>query len=292
MPVDSPLKKGSQDPHVRIAQQQLIALGFGLPRFGADGVLGGETLSAYGAFLVSQGLRSPTDEHPKSITPAGAAALATAHSALTLAGATPAIADERANHPHSGRSVATPFRTWSKITAVVLHQTAAKIGEKLASWHSVPIHFAVTRAGKIIQLYDLTEVCNHANGLNGRSVGIEIDGWYAGIEGRPDTLWQPGGAGPPRQPMDLPTAQADSAKALVQWIVSSVAGNGARVTHIHPHRQASSDRRSDPGSVIWQTVGRWAQTNLGLLDGGPNFTVGTGLKIPQAWDPRYVGNRY
>ena len=293
MPIVSPLSKGSRDPYVRVAQQQLVALGFALPRFGIDGELGGETLSAYGAFLVSQGLRAPTDDHPKSISAAGAAALDRAHLAMTQIAATPqTFVDERANHPHSGRSVSTPFRTWSKITAIVLHQTAAKIGEKAASWHSVPIHFGVTRAGKIIQLYDLTEVCNHANGLNSRSVGIEIDGWYAGIEGRPDTLWQPGGSAPPRQPMSLPAAQANAARTVVQRIVDSVASNGGTVTHIHPHRQASSERRSDPGSLIWDTVGRWAQTKIGLSDGGANFTVGAGLKMPEAWDPRYVGNLY
>jgi len=292
MTIHAALKRGSKDPYVTIAQQQLIALGFSLPRFGADGNLGDETLSAYGAFLSSRGLRSLIDEAPKSITQAGAEALAKAYAAMIQMGTELSIFDARADHPHSGRSIATPFRPWSKVTAVVLHQTASDIGEKISSWHRVPAHFGVTRGGKIIQLYDLTEVCNHANGLNARSVGIEIDGWYAGIEGKPDTLWQPGGSGPLRQPMVFPTAQAESAKALVKWIVDSVAANGGKVTHIHPHRQASNERRSDPGSLIWERVGRWAQSDLGLSDGGSEFTVGTGLKIPQAWDPRYVGNRY
>lgn len=185
-----------------------------------------------------------------------------------------------------------PYRPWPKITAVVLHQTATKIGEKPASWHGVPIHFGITRAGKIIQLYDLTEVCNHANGLNRPSVGIEIDGWYAGIEGRPETLWQPKNLSTPRQPMNFPTAQAEAAMTIVQWIVNAVAANGGRVTHIHPHRQSSKDRQSDPGSLIWQTVGLWAQNTLGLSDGGAAFTVGNGRTIPEAWDARYTGNRY
>lgn len=292
MPIQNSLKKGSQDPYVTIAQQQLIALGYGLPRFGADGVLGDETLSAYGAFLISKGLRTLVDERPKSITPAGAAVLDKAFAALTQIGATANIIDERANHPHSGRSVSMPYRPWSKVTAIVLHQTAAKIGEKPASWHGVPIHFGITRAGKIIQLYDLTEICNHANGLNRPSVGIEIDGWYAGIEGRPETLWQPKNQPTPRLPMNLPTAQADAAKAVVKWIVNTVSANGGKVTHIHPHRQSSKDRQSDPGSLIWQTVGLWAQSTFGLSDGGASFTVGDGRTIPEAWDTRYTGNRY
>jgi len=185
-----------------------------------------------------------------------------------------------------------PFRLWPKITAVVLHQTATHIGEKPASWHGVPIHFGITRAGKIIQLYDLTEVCNHANGFNRSSVGIEIDGWYAGIEGQPKTLWQPKNLTTPRQPMNLPDVQANAVKTIVQGILSTVAANGGRVTHIHPHRQSSKDRQSDPGSLIWKTVGLWAQDTLGLSDGGAAFTVGNGLTIPEAWDARYTGNRY
>lgn len=293
MPIQNALNKGSRDPYVTTAQQHLIALGYSLPRFGADGILGDETLSAYNAFLVSHGLRELTDESPASIKPAGAAALDKAFAALTQTQGVPTvdIIDERAKHPHSGRSVSMPFRPWSMVTAVVLHQTATLMGEKPSSWHKVPIHFGVTREGRVIQLYDLTEVCNHANGFNRRSVGIEIDGWYAGIEGRSETLWQPQNQ-PKREPMDLPTVQADAVKEVVKLIVNTVKANGGHVTHIHPHRQSSDDRESDPGSLIWQTIGLWAQDTLGLSDGGASFTVGDGLKIPQAWDPRYVGNPY
>ncbi len=294
MTVQNPLKKGSKDPYVKAVQEYLVAFGYDLPRFGVDGVLGDETLSAYGDFLISQGLRTLTDERLRSITPAGARALEAAFTAVTQLDPITDIIDERTKHPHSGRSVAMPYRPWSKITAVVLHQTATNLGETPMRWHSVPIHFGITRAGKIIQLYDLTEVCNHASNAthNQRTVGIEIDGWYAGVEGRPETLWQPKNQTVPRQPMSLSIAQADAAKATVQQIVHTVAANGGSVTHIHPHRQSSKDRQSDPGSLIWQTVGLWATNTLGLSDGGAAFTVGDGLKIPEAWDARYVGNRY
>jgi hypothetical protein len=92
--------------------------------------------------------------------------------------------------------------------------------------------------------------------------------------------------------MTLPVAQADAAQATVRWIVDSVAAHGGKVTHIHPHRQSSKDRQSDPGSLIWQTVGLWARKELGLSDGGAKFTVGDGLPIPKDWDARYAGNRY
>ena len=92
--------------------------------------------------------------------------------------------------------------------------------------------------------------------------------------------------------MNLSTAQVDGAKATLQWIVNNVAANGGKMTHIHAHRQSSKDRQSDPGSLIWQTVGLWAQNTLGLSDAGAVFTVGDGRALPEAWDARYTGNRY
>ena len=292
MPLTSPLKKGSRDPYVKVAQTQLLALGYSLPRFGADGVLGDETLRAYGDFLILEGMRAPTDDAPKSISVAGAAALDRAYAAIPVVDAGDKFFDERNNHPHSGRSTSMPHRPWSKVTAIVLHQTASQLGEKPQRWHSIPIHFGITRSGKTIQLYDLTEVCNHAGNFNRWTVGIEIDGWYAGIEGKPETLWQPGSPAPTRTPMSLPAAQAEAAKACVKRIIDTVAANGGQITHIHPHRQSSGDRRSDPGSLIWKTVGHWAQNQFNLSDGGKDYKIDTGRTIPEAWDDRYVGNRY
>jgi N-acetyl-anhydromuramyl-L-alanine amidase AmpD len=294
MPISSALKNGSKGPAVLEIQTQLLALGYALPRFGADGDLGDETLAAYGAFLMEAGLRTLSDELPKSVTVVGAVALDQAFQALNQHAQPAKILNEEAHHPHAGRSTSMPFRPWRRVTAIVLHQTATKIGEKASSWHTVPIHFGVTRAGKIYQLYALTEVCNHASDteFNRASVGIEIDGWFCGIEGQPETLWQPGGSGPKRKPMDLPTEQEDAVKTAVEWVITTVAANGGTVTRIHPHRQSSKDRRSDPGSLIWQRLGMWAKAEFGLDDGGKDFTMGNGLKIPAAWDPGYVGNRY
>lgn len=294
LPIQNPLKKGSRNVYVKVAQQRLLALGFALPRFGADGTLGDETLAAYGAFLTSRGLREPNDNAPKAISPTGAATLDMAHDALMRGEPVDGIIDERANHPHEGRSKAVGYRPWTNIIGIVLHQTASRLGESPARWHSVPIHFGITRRGRIIQLYDLTEVCNHASNPshNQRTVGIEIDGWFCGIEGQSQTLWQPRPPAPQRQPMDLPDAQANAAKKAVQWIIGNVSANGGQITRIHPHRQSSNERRSDPGSLIRKTVGLWAQSTFNLTDGGADFTVGNGLKTPKDWDPRYVANRY
>ena len=292
MPLSNPLKKGSQDPYVKTVQQQLIALGYSLPRYGADGDLGDETLRAYGEFLVLEGMRAPTDEMPKSITVAGAAGLDRAFAAIPPVAEGDKYFDERNKHPHDGRSKSYPYMKWSEVKAIVLHQTATQLGEKPERWHSVPIHFGITRSGKTIQLYDLTEVCNHAGNFNRWTVGIEIDGWFAGVEGRPETLWQPKAPAPKRTAMNLPAAQADAAKSCVKRIIDTVAANGGQITRIHPHRQSSGDRQSDPGSLIWQTVGLWGQQQFNLSDGGQNYKIDSGRTIPFDWDPRYTGNKY
>lgn len=292
MPLSSPLTKGSQDPYVKIIQQYLLALGYVLPRFGADGALGEETLRAYGEFLVLEKMRASTDEQPKTISIAGAAAVERAFAALSAVVAVDKFFDERNKHPHDGRSKSQPYMKWKDVKAIVLHQTASQLGERPERWHSVPIHFGITRLGKTIQLYDLTEVCNHAGAFNRWTIGIEIDGWFSGIDGQPDTLWQPKPPAPKRTPMTLPAVQMVAARACVKLIIDTVAANGGKITHIHPHRQSSKDRQSDPGSLIWQRVGTWAQEEFGLSDGGKTYSIDTGRPIPEAWDPRYIGNKY
>ena len=50
------LRKGDKGDAVKAMQEQLIALGYELPKFGADGDFGGETLTALKAFQADKGL--------------------------------------------------------------------------------------------------------------------------------------------------------------------------------------------------------------------------------------------
>jgi hypothetical protein len=153
------------------------------------------------------------------------------------------------------------------------------------------VQVGVTRKGQVFILNGCEWLTYHGNGLNAHDVGIEIDGYYAGVEERPETLWRP--ANEPDRVGMIPTPiQVDAVKAAVQWIRNEVAQNGGAIRYIHAHRQASDQRQSDPGSGIWKRIGLWAQTDLGLSDGGRDFKLGTGLKIPEAWDPSRVGIEY
>jgi hypothetical protein len=205
-------------------------------------------------------------------------------------------ADIRGTHGRPGLSKSQLRRPWPQITGITLHQTACLIGERDGIWAGVHAHLGITRAGKIVHLYDFADRVNHGHSFNAGDVGIEIDGHFAGVEGDIRTYWRPAGD-PGRMPLVATEDQILAARSAVRAIVEAVAGQGGEVRFIHAHRQSSNQRQSDPGSQIWRDVGLWAQDEFGLSDGGPGFVLPgdggvPGLPIPEAWDPRYAGVKY
>lgn len=183
-------------------------------------------------------------------------------------------------------------RKWSEVTGTCLHQTACILGENPARWDTAGCHIGITRSGKIIWLHDFDREVAHANGFNSQTVGIEVDGLFAGIEGDPKTVWDnPGTA--VREVAQSPTdAQIESLKIAVRWIAAEVAAkSGVPMKALVAHRQSSDTRRNDPGSAIW-AVAIELMKELKLSDGGPKFKIGDGLPIPEAWDPSRKGIPY
>lgn len=193
---------------------------------------------------------------------------------------------------HASRKHDYGGRPWSKVTGICLHQTACVLGEKVARWDTVGCHVGITRNGKVIQLHDFDRLIVHGNQWNTQTVGIEIDGLYAGVEGDPKTVWNDPSTPQRETGMELTQETVDAAKAAIRWIVETVKANGGEVRVLVAHRQASKDRRSDPGSAIWQRIALPMHQELGLGDGGPGFKLGTGLPIPEAWDPAKKGIKY
>jgi hypothetical protein len=285
------MQKGDHGAAVKTLQENLIALGFALPRFGADGGLGDETLAAVALFRAERGLLAVPDDVPGTVPARIIEAIAAEVAAIATQGQPANFVDVRGQHGRPGLSKAQPHRPWKQITGITLHQTASLIGEKERSWFSVPIHLGITRKGKVIQLYSFTDRTNHGHNLNAADVGIEIDGFYEGVEGDITTFWRPQ-SDPDRKPLKPTLEQIAAARETVRWIRDVVNGFGGKLKFIHAHRQSSKERQSDPGSRIWQDVGVWAQDNLGLSDGGKGFTVGDGLPIPEKWDARRVGVKF
>jgi len=287
------LKRGSQGEEVRKLQNALLELGYELPRWGADGDLGTETIDVFARFLREHS--KEIDDDADVLSDEELELLYRIHDTrqTTLMG--PKLGGGRF---HDLRSTASQNniggrRTWKQVTGIVLHQTAVVLGENPTRWATIGAHLGVTRGGQVVWMHDLEKIVWHGNGFNGFTVGIELDGTYAGIEGDDRTFWRP--KGEPNLRAQLPTdALVDAAQATVRWIYAEVARRGGRVERLLAHRQSSKERQSDPGSALWKRVAKplLADEDLGLTDGGLGYKVGTGYPIPEAWDETHKGVKY
>lgn len=193
--------------------------------------------------------------------------------------------DRRSTALQAHRGARVRSRPWAKVTGICLHQTACMLGERPGRWDSVGAHVGVTRAGAVIWLHGFDRIVAHGNGFNAQTVGIEIDGLYAGVEGDPRTVWDDPSTPAREQGMALTPEAIEATKQAIRWIVDEVEGYGGDVRALVAHRQSSGARRNDPGSAIWQAVALPMMRELGLSDGGPWFAIGDGRPVPRDWDP-------
>lgn len=183
-------------------------------------------------------------------------------------------------------------RDWSKVTGICLHQTACDLGENPPRYDSVGCHVGITKTGKVIWLHDFDRLIVHGNGWNTQTVGIEIDGLYAGVEGDPKTVWNDPSTPKTEVGAVLSQASIDSTREAIRWIYDRVQSNGGQLKALVAHRQASENRRNDPGSAIWKEIGLVMSEELNLSDGGAGFKIGKGYPIPESWDPKKKGIKY
>ncbi len=295
------LRWGVKSEDTRSLQSALEYLGYSLPKYGIDGYLGTELENAVDEFCDDHGqdpreIWSLDDGAPNAMDLSGDFAAGVCQMAEDVEGVMQrySVADER------GSSVAANVRgsrAYPDIDTVVLHQCGVWMSDTPKRFRRLRAHMGVLRDGHclfnaatetetrgptIVLVHDLNAYLWHANGLNKQSVGIEVNGHYLGTTrhvGRPGRE-----SGPPGH-------QLESTRESVRFVCDMVKAHGGQIRNILPHRVASMTRRSDPGEVIWGAVGLWAQTELGLSDGGPGFEAG-GRPIPEEWDPRYAGEEY
>lgn len=163
-------------------------------------------------------------------------------------------------------------RDINTLTALVLHQTAFSRGNAADKYDNIPVHFVITPDGKIVQLHPLPAYLWSSNDLNPRSVAVEFVGNFRDVRGN---FYKPEEFGCHA----LTQAQIDAGRELIKYLKTRM----PKFQHVLAHRQSSDQRDNDPGPEVWYHVGQWALDNLGLKDGGPNFSVGTGKPIPQEW---------
>jgi len=299
-------------------QKKLIALGHDMPRFGADGSFGDESLVSTKEFQ-NENADKIADEDafdaqgvgPKTYATVMAAEIpkpsnkpaVSAPPTRGLTGKPPAgMIVTKDDHPlKKGRGT----RKLKDIEGVTLHQTACVLGEKEHRWYNVACHIAITREGKIIYNNDFIKKIWHGNGFNTKTIGIEIDGHFAGLEEQNDagewvpdmrSYWRPKNS--KRTPVSVTDAQIEACKEAIRWVKRVVDAAGGDFKYILAHRQSSPSRVSDPGQKTWRLIAMPLMEELGMEDGGDDYYVldskkRAGKPIPEAWDPqRHAGVSY
>lgn len=202
-----------------------------------------------------------------------------------------AIDDRRGLHDNPRLTRTTrPHRTYNDIDAVCIHQTACLMAHK--QWNHLNAHIGIPKTGQefiLVNPFDL--FIWHAQGLSGRSIGIEVEGNFRGIARRPDTLWVNTCPGCTRIDSTVSNAQRDALWAALDYCQMSLREHNRDLQYIFAHRQAYKNRRADPGSEIWALVIQWAHEhglNREFFDGGAGWHVGTGRPIPREWDSERI----
>ena len=283
------ISRRNNGPEVVALQRALLRRGYGLPRWGADGYFGDETLQAATEFAIDNGYRG----EPFTValpTPLVEAILEDTQEGTIIPSQLIDLRDEAAAVRRGARLPARRKRRISSITGITLHQTATLLGERPRL--KLGIHHVVTRSGAIHYINDhRLRVPQAQHIFNKHDVGIEIDGYYSGIGVNPRYFWKPKSR-PDRKPMEPTPELIKSTRDTVRFICEDIARQGGEIKYIHAHRQTSRSRTSDPGELLWKAIGIWAQDELGLSDGGVGYSVLNGNPIPEDWDPRCKGIKY
>jgi len=167
-------------------------------------------------------------------------------------------------------------RKVSDIDSIVLHQMGFQRGSDPEKYLGVPAHFIVLPDGTIARLHDFSRYLYTSNGLNSRSIGVEIAGNFPNVNG---TWWKPEKFG-----MDRPTPeQIEAVKSLIRAVKAELDAQGVKLRKVFAHRQSSGTKANDPGPDIWRGVFP-VFSELGLDEAG-SFHTGTGKPIPESWVP-------
>lgn len=190
------------------------------------------------------------------------------------------------------------------IDGIVIHQTACSFGpsDDADRRHrralGVACHALAFRDGAVVLANPLRWAVLHGNGLNDRSLGLEIEGLFSGLEDDPATIPNEAKATAWGGEPDVVTELlVTCARHALRELVERGRAEGMPIRYVWAHRQSSGSRRSDPGQTLWRRVvleygvpqlGLFAQPALVLA----SRSSGPGRPIPKAWDPVAGVGRY
>jgi hypothetical protein len=288
------MRYGDSGEEVVQIQEALLARGYALPKYGADGHLGDETWNALRTFARDQRLRW-TPPVPAEVIVALEAVPPVAHVVdLTSQQTNPPAAKEKFKLDSKGKVVVRDPKT---ITGIVLHQTAcwfgvstqqvaAAGGDRELALHLRALNIAThltafdgrganLDCGHAIYASPLPWYAYHANGANSVSLGVECEGVYPGL------VSQGGETPSPRL--------VEASRAAVKFALEEGSRLGMPIEFIWAHWQSSATRRADPGEALWRAVVLdYAIPVLGLRTETARVW-GDGRPIPVEWDPNGVG---
>lgn len=178
----------------------------------------------------------------------------------------------------------TVMRKPSEVNGITIHQMGIVFGisdaqlkasngnynlAKARRFLNVPAHANVSMDGFWMIHSPLEAYLSHANGLNGSTLGLEIEGLYEGREVR----------------NELTAQTEEAARIALKYLVDEGRKMGMPIDFIYAHRQSSATRRADPGAEIWQKIVLgYAIPELGLQVKN-SYINGDGRAIPKEWDP-------
>jgi len=160
------------------------------------------------------------------------------------------------NIPKRGR--ARGRLPWEKRTALMLHQTACRMGPH--RFLGTPCHCGVADDGTIVLCHPSDAYVWHGDTANRFAVGLEI-------------------STPDGQITDL---QAAAARLLARYCIEDIREHRGPIASIvvMGHCQSQGRKPNDPGPYIWQRVAIPVMDRFSL-DVGP--VVGNGIRIPARW---------
>ena len=277
-------------------QRKLVRAGYALPKHGADGSPGNETRTAIEDFAFDHGLSFAGDgfdeENPSDME----TLLQISMMIEDLANQKNWVTIKKVQRidlvKEYGAIEAKGARPWGSVDTIVLHQTGYEMDRGRSSsprnWSRLRAHLGVPRrpskeAACFYQVIPFNQIAHHANSLNGRSVGVEVSGNFSGLRENEKTLWRPSAFDPKvHGPHDPTPEQILATRGAIEFAVREVALHGGEIKYIMAHRQSSKHRIGDPGEVIWEECGLWAQKELGLVN-DPRQTFGSGRPLPDEW---------
>lgn len=260
---------------VKELQNALVEKGYTLPKWGVDGDLGEETWRRIEQF-------AGVDSFPTRV-PLPEEVIDAILDRDEEAGPTPPEGLVRIEgDPNDVRGV----RSWQQIDTIVLHQTGVWMTDTPERFRTLNAHLGIlaTRPTPIVQVQELTAYMWHANELNARAIGIEINGYFPGQIGQ-YVEDEHSGLGPS-------AGQIQNTRDTIVWLWNTVYAHRGEIRYIVPHRCSNDQRRSDPGEVAWHEIGIWAQEKIGLCSHGPGWSIGDGKPVPGVWDARPAYAKY